>query len=122
MASPQSSQEYLEDAQLVIDDLREDGHLASFGIEAPTADHLPPGPYQEIGQAHVLPIPAPTEFSSHYSDDIRRDDEFFMVTNEVDLKLCTHKDTTQQIHRVLESFAPDNITLIYYFLQVRCLA
>ena len=122
MASPQSSREYAEDAQEVIAALVEDGHLASFGTLATTEAHLPPGDYTEVGTANVLPIPDGARHFSDYSDDIRTTDQFFMVAPEVDLTQCTHKDSADfEILRTTESFSPDNITLIYTFVQVRCL-
>ena len=118
MASPQVSAEYVQDRLQVIQDLQEDGHELSFGVlQQPDEEYRSSGPYIETGTANVFPLDHDVEFS----DDVRKDDKFYLVSNEIDVEACTHMvDGPQQFCILkIKPFRPNNITTIFYEIQVR---
>lgn len=119
MASAAQAQEYIEDAESLISDLQEFGHLVSFGIRPESANGRGArGAYSEVGQANVLPI----EWrQTHPEMDILADDIFLITSNEVDLKACefmVRNGDMYSLYRV-ESFTPDNATTVFYEIQGR---
>ena len=119
MASPQAQAEYIQDMLDAAADIAEAGFLMSFGIQAaPANDYDPPGAYQEIGQANVVPI----DWIGDFSNDVLVDDEFHVVASEVDLRQCTHArrpDGDLYILCKIDSFKLDNVTNLLYIVQTR---
>ena len=119
MASAAQAQEYIEDAESLISDLEEFGHLVSFGIRPESANGRGArGAYSEVGQAKVFPI----EWQqTHPEMDILADDVFLITSNEVDLKACefmVRNGVMYSLYRV-ESFTPDNVTTVFHEIQAR---
>jgi len=118
MASPQVAAEYVQDRLQVIADLEEDGHRLSFGVlNQPTEDYRSAGPYQEVGTSVVFPL----SHDVNFSDDVRADDKFYLVSAELDIESCSHMrdgDKELCIYKV-KPFDPDNVTQIFYEIQVR---
>jgi len=90
----------------------------SFGtLSSPDGeDYRSAGPYAETGTAHVFPL----EHDANFSDDVQADDRFYLVSNEVDIESCTHmRDGGVFCIYKIKTFQPDNITNIFYEIQVR---
>lgn len=117
MADSAAKAKYLRKAAEVLAKLKKNGHQAGFGYEpGPENGYGPTGLYREVGKSYVFPL----EWKADFSDDVRVDDLFFMVSNEVDLEDdgITRMDDKYNIADV-QPFKPDGETVIYYEIQVR---
>ena len=119
MASLQEQAEYAQDRLEAIADIAEAGFLMSFGVLTPAANSYdPPGAFQETGKANVLPM----EWNADFSGDVMKDDKFYLVTDEVDLRACTHclhPDGDLYMVCGVESYKYDNISNLFYMAQTR---
>lgn len=117
MASVAALAKYKRAAAAVIAKLRDKGYVESFGTLAPGATSADrPGDYVETGAAGVFPL----EWQADFSNDVLATDKFFMVSNEVDIKACTHMGgKANRITKPVKTFKPDGATVVYYEIQVR---
>jgi len=115
MASSAESASYIQDALETVEDIKEAGRQASFGnLGDPLKPYLDSQAFTEVGKAHVLTL----DFDENFSSDVKKDDLFYLVTNEVELENVTHMDTDYKIVKV-KPLNFDGITTILYEIQVR---
>lgn len=119
MASPQILAENAADRLQNIEDIKEEGYPISFGVQSSGANSYdPPGAYVEVGQAHVVPM----DWIADFSNDVLKDDLFYVVTDEVDLRKCTHCKTPDGDLYILcrpEAFKTDGVSNQIYIIQTR---
>jgi len=129
MATQAISAEYEADAKDFASEIVENGYQCSFGsMGESSTSYGPPGGYQEIGKASVLP----SEWSSDFSADVRTDDAMFFVepfmhmpdgsTKPLDAEPFTRMIDSNGDERTLiklQAFRPDGVTAIYFEMQVR---
>ena len=119
MASKEEAVAYNKDRLAVIEDLKEAGHIASFGFDGGRIDHGKPLGFSEIATEYIFPI----ERSSAFQEMVSADEQVFMVSCEHDnISSCTHikvgSDAPQKIFKI-EPFAPDGVTTIFYYLLIK---
>lgn len=118
MANATEQEKYAAKALEVKAKLNAKGHEASFGNkQAPTSGSGSTGDYIEVGTASVFPL----KFMADFSSDVRQDDLFYMTSSETDLEACKQMQLNGNDLTIahVEPFKPDNVTVIYYELQVR---
>ena len=117
MASGAYQAKYAAKRLKVIAKLKEKGHQASFGTRgAGVNDWTPSDLYAETGTAHVFPL----EWNESFSGDVRRDDLFFFVSDEVHVPDCTVMldDGIEYKIMKVKRFEPD-VSIVFYEVQVR---
>lgn len=126
MASIQAQAEYLEDAQFVIDELKEFGHPVEFGYRPAPVGRDRRGAFVSVGTANAIPMLADESYTAK-SEHVTADTEEFFVSNEVDLEELYELGTPYMLFdgkeyafadEGVQKFEPDNVTNIFYFLTV----
>jgi len=117
MATAAISKEYQEDRQDFINEMKENGFEASFGARDGGSTWNPDAAYVESGTAHVFP----TKWREEFGINVKETDKYYLVGDETDPRQASVMkvgDEEYTVEQVLEAFAPDNVTVIFYEIRV----